>query len=719
MDVTVLKDNLEERFLAGLAASPIPVDELFSAASEVRAAGEPARADSLAELLQDALSERSDLSNSIRLLELRASWHGDSSVVRASCRQVLAPLLAKGKSGERWLESAGFGSELPIAECFRRLKLLVGLNPGAFCYDSTWGFGVVRRADDFYQEVEIDFDRKPGHRMSFTYAAVSLELIGDDHILARKHRDPAKLAELVRGDPAEIVRIALRSYGPMNAARLQEVLVPGIVAESAWKPFWESARKKLKGDPLVEMPADRKSPIRLLERRKAYGEQWLQALKAERDLERVLSLVAEMEAHAPESAAQPAIRSVLAERLAYVIRGAGERQTAILLRAVMTVERLGVSPEGVSPEGILERFLDPARLLPASLELPAGELGPLLALLADHNAERLRQTLLDSLPDMQLVFLNEAMAFLLAKGEEKRCAERLRGLVSARQETVEILYWLARRLDLAESWGVCDQADLPLFMLDALAEKYSGERLKAANLMRELFEQSAWVEKADAALDAGRRRDLLLRLNKPETAFLLDNRSTMAKLIRLHPELNDVLAGAAGGEEAPAAQGGVTSWRAYKARQVQLQRLVNEEIPKNSREIALARSYGDLSENYEYKAAKEHQRLLMQKQMELERDLMTIRGSDFSEFPKDPAGVGTSVTVRDRSGNTERYHIMGEWDQDPVLGIVACGSQVAKALFGRRKGEAVSLPGEAGHRDCVVEDVADLPAEIRTWAKGG
>ena len=53
----------------------------------------------------------------------------------------------------------------------------------------------------------------------------------------------------------------------------------------------------------------------------------------------------------------------------------------------------------------------------------------------------------------------------------------------------------------------------------------------------------------------------------------------------------------------------MTSSRSYRARQKHLERIMTVEIPENSKEIEVARSYGDLRENAEFKYAKERQGL--------------------------------------------------------------------------------------------------------------
>jgi len=108
----------------------------------------------------------------------------------------------------------------------------------------------------------------------------------------------------------------------------------------------------------------------------------------------------------------------------------------------------------------------------------------------------------------------------------------------------------------------------------------------------------------------------------------------------LFPELADVLVSKS--EARPGARGPVTSERTYRERQALLEKIANVEIPRIAREIGVARSYGDLRENFEFKAAKEQQGLLLRRKAELEQMLHDVRPTDFSGLPTDKAGLATA-----------------------------------------------------------------------------
>jgi transcription elongation GreA/GreB family factor len=136
----------------------------------------------------------------------------------------------------------------------------------------------------------------------------------------------------------------------------------------------------------------------------------------------------------------------------------------------------------------------------------------------------------------------------------------------------------------------------------------------------------------------------------------------------------------------------LVSWESLERRRAEYQELVQKKIPANSREIAIARGYGDLSENHEYKAAKEMQKILMRRKEEIETQLTRARGTDFSNAKTDIVSVGTIVQATDPSTNqAETFTILGAWDSEPDKGIISYLSPVAQSLLNHKVGDDVEF----------------------------
>lgn len=104
--------------------------------------------------------------------------------------------------------------------------------------------------------------------------------------------------------------------------------------------------------------------------------------------------------------------------------------------------------------------------------------------------------------------------------------------------------------------------------------------------------------------------------------------------------------------------------------------------------IATARSFGDLSENFEYHAAKNEQGLL-ERRIALLRDRLDRAVIIEADVANDTVGVGTTVEIEDEQGERTRVEISS-------VGGVSPDSPVGQALLGRKAGDGVEVKAPRG-----------------------
>ncbi|MBN2464124.1 GreA/GreB family elongation factor [candidate division WOR-3 bacterium] len=126
----------------------------------------------------------------------------------------------------------------------------------------------------------------------------------------------------------------------------------------------------------------------------------------------------------------------------------------------------------------------------------------------------------------------------------------------------------------------------------------------------------------------------------------------------------------------------------------ELQQISEKEIPKVAEEIARARAHGDLSENYEYKAAKEKQGRLMVKAKRLRDEVARARTVGPADVDTSEVSVGSRVKLDNGAGNAIEYSILGPWDADPDNGVISYLSPFAQVLIGRKVGDSVEMDGQ-------------------------
>jgi transcription elongation factor GreA len=99
--------------------------------------------------------------------------------------------------------------------------------------------------------------------------------------------------------------------------------------------------------------------------------------------------------------------------------------------------------------------------------------------------------------------------------------------------------------------------------------------------------------------------------------------------------------------------------------------------------IATARSFGDLSENFEYHAAKNEQGLL-ERRIAMLRDRLDRAVIIEADVANDTVGVGTTVEFEDEQGERTRVEVSS-------VGGVSPDSPVGQALLGRKVGDEVEV----------------------------
>src|SRR4029079_15515476 len=116
-----------------------------------------------------------------------------------------------------------------------------------------------------------------------------------------------------------------------------------------------------------------------------------------------------------------------------------------------------------------------------------------------------------------------------------------------------------------------------------------------------------------------------------------------------------------------------------------------------------ARSHGDLSENAEYHAAKEHQGWLEARVAELEERMSRADISDVTRLSCDTVKFGAYVALIDEETDEKAiYQIVGEFEADVKKGLISVTSQIARALIGKRKGDSVEVSTPGGGKSYEI-----------------
>jgi transcription elongation factor GreA len=129
----------------------------------------------------------------------------------------------------------------------------------------------------------------------------------------------------------------------------------------------------------------------------------------------------------------------------------------------------------------------------------------------------------------------------------------------------------------------------------------------------------------------------------------------------------------------------------------ELEHELNIDLPK---ELMKARAHGDLSENAEYKYAKERQGYVNAKIGQIKKRLGDMAMLNINNLPKDKAGYGSRVWLLDLKKDAEiEYKLVTTEEADVTQGLISTTSPIGKALLGRQVGDEIKVQTPAGLKE--------------------
>lgn len=585
----------------------------------------------------------------------------------------------------------------------RLIPALLTLAAGGCCHHRSWGFGRITTFDSIFARVTIDFPGKAGHSMDLSFAAESLKALSNEHILARKATDIEGLRHLAATNHVELLRIVLRSFdGRASADQIMAVLVPDVI-RTDWKKWWESAKHDLKKDGHFQVPPKKSEPVIYQQQEVTLQQRLLEDFRAAKGLKAHLNAAAEVLKCAPDLENRAAAATEVITLLNTEILSHQRTQPAVALEAIFVRDDLaqaaGLTPvEGEltatqvwAQENVFRNILE---------ELPALRHRRALESYKAANPTLWHETLRAHLNSVSAKLCKEFAALLVQEGKLDVLRDALARLVSQHGASSELLLWLAK--ERSDVYADILGPEVFRAMLTAMERDQFNE--KRSSRLRDyiLSDQELLPELIDSAdLEVVKDVTRALQLS-PVFDDERDRRSLLARIIKTYPAMQALVSG----DQSKQESGLIVSWGSLERRKAEYEELVHKKIPANSKEIAIARSYGDLRENHEYKAAKEMQKLLMRGKHDLEVQISRARGTDFAGVRTDVVGPGTIVRLTDlEADRPETFTVLGAWDGDPDHGILSYLTPLAQALLGKAPGEVVDFELDKHQRRFRVEAI--------------
>ncbi len=571
----------------------------------------------------------------------------------------------------------------------RAAQQLEKLKPGTFCLHKSWGFGRVSEWNLLLNQIVIDFAGKKSHPMQAEYAAENLTPLAPEHFLARKATDLASIKNLARENPPALVRNILESLeGKATAQQIGEWLVGDVFTETEWKRWWESTKKALKASGVFSVPAKKTDPIQIRGEGVSHADELIDAFnKARQPKQQIAALEQIIKSYQQKMHPEFAFELIIA------------RDDLLGCIPSLHTTHIGLTLSKL----ILE---EDERLISVLAKLPAAKEKRILQALPTALGPRWTERGLNLMQKSHGRMVAQIPRILSEAGKHDELRAMLERSIREHSATSEMLAWLCNE---REQWSELVTQELLGAIFAALERDQHNTAGRSGKLYRTLVEDRQLLGDIFRKCDVATARDWMRRLQLSHLFDELTKRSLLARLVKVYPELESMITGVQTQGEIASL---IVSWSSLERRKAEYEELIKTKIPENTKEIALARSYGDLSENFEFKAAKQMQSVLMRRKTELEQMLHNARGTSFENVDTSRVSIGTIVAVRNVETNQEEtYTILGAWDGDPDRHIISYQTAIGQALLGHEVGETVSLSTEHGPAQFAIVSIQPAPPD--------
>ncbi|MGI8965651.1 MAG: GreA/GreB family elongation factor, partial [Limisphaerales bacterium] len=577
-----------------------------------------------------------------------------------------------------------------------------------FCLHKSWGFGKITTVDTVFARFTIDFNSKKNHAMDLEFAAESLQPIPSDHILARKIADLEALREMAALHHLDLIKLVLQSFGGRaTLEQIRQILVPDIIQDD-WKKWWEVAKRELRKDGHFQVPTKKSEPLIYQVKEIPLQERLMAEFRAAKGLKARLALAHEMFKNLSDLSDKKTAVTEIVATLNTEIASYQRNQPAVALEAIFVRDELreavGLPPaeNEISSQAF---WSHETKVGPLLEQIPAPKHRRALQSFKAANPMLWHEALLGSLNYVSAKLATEFAHALIEGGKLEQLKETVSKLISRHTASSDLLLWLAK--ERSDSFADILGPEVFRAMLTALERDQFKE--KRSNKLRDYISAnpSLLVELISSA-DAEIIKDLTRALQLSPCFDDVDKRSLLGHIVKSYPAIQPMISGEAAKTESTY----IVSWESLERRRNEYADLVQKTIPANSKEIAIARSYGDLRENHEYKAAKETQKILMRRKSELERDLGRARGTNFVNAKTDSVSPGTKVTVTDLdTKQQEIFSVLGAWDSDPDQGVISYLTPVAQSLLNKKAGDEVEFEMDGNKKRYHIDSISAVKME--------
>ena len=587
-----------------------------------------------------------------------------------------------------------------VFEAINDFEKHIAFDVKSFVFHRSWGVGKIVKAKN--DNLTINFGKKSGiHEMSLKMAVDALKPLNKDHIWvlkATKTRD--ELVKMVKEDKAGTLKTIIKSFdNACDFKRIKAELVPSILENKEWTSWNNAAKKILESDSTFGVNPDDISLYTVRDHEISSEEKYNNEFKAQKLFFARIDIIMKFvndDATDKDSDLFSDMYQYFTGFLKTVTRA-----TTQVVAAYLTVQKIG--------------RLIPARAYPCKYTFAQiyGDLDnprETYEELKDTKNTSLKADFLANiklLPEWQDEYLKLFPTVLkkemLAQVAESGGNDKLKKFTSLCFEDYKD--FRAAILFLFEN---CQEDS----WYKESGVSYEKQLIALLNIIELCFREINSHVNTTENKKIQKQAETLLFTNNALSNYMFSNgdENTVTKMYTLVDDIRDLAPKIkttlrnkilekypdykfrTTEEKSSAPKGMLVTAAKLEEKKALAEQIQKVDMPANAKEIGEARAQGDLKENAEYKAAKEHQHYLTVTLTKLQEELARAVVFDPTTASTAVVSFGTKVTLFNKDTNqNEVYTILGPWESDPDKGIISYMSPRGNALLDRKQEEEFSF----------------------------
>ena len=668
------------------------------------------RSAALMQDLYDYYKEEKDWNTSIDILKLVLASDDKDNWARKEIVECFKAKYAKHSQLDEYIKVSNLAqSWRNVFEAIDDFEKHIAFDEGCFVFHRTWGVGRIAKVNN--DELTIDFAKKRGHTMSLKMGITALQTLDKDHIWVLKSiMKREELAAKVKANPEWALKTIIRSFdNNCDFKRIKHELIPSLMSDKEWTNWSTKARKIVKENPEFGINPTNIDFYTVHTRPISLDEKLSNEFKAQKNFfERIEIIFNIMENGDTDSDGfqdmfnyfesflkafsqvneQVIAAYLVVAKLTTVLPHLSTAKHHNFAELFAQIENPAAVYLGIDNKELRSAYLRNiknlipdwsdhyVRLFPVVLSIEV--LNPLL----EEYPEKVKELASTCFKDYKEY--REAVIWFFKNTQEEPWFKELN--IDYEHQIIVLIHILdityreiASRRNTTENRKINKQIHTILFGKDALLENFILAHDEDA--VTRLYTLVSDIKDLDPPIKMQLRNRILEKY----------------KNFKFFDEVEKTVTG----------RGLIVTAKMMDEKKKELKRLIEIEIPRNSKEVGFALSLGDLRENSEYKAAKEEQNRLNNTVSRLQEELERAQVFDPTTITTTRVGFGTIVVLEKPDTQTkETYTILGPWESDPENGVISYMSPLGTNLLNHKAGETLSFTVNEEEKTYKILDIA-------------